>query len=318
MTTLGGAATTWRPRAVLAGTVAAVMLLGGACSRETSSRSLAPATGGDVGAAVAKMSDAGAGAADGGASEETAEAAAVGALVPAELGRDKVVKTASIDIEVAKGGFAAAFSKVPTIASANGGFVASSDSLQAGHDDRQSAGTLVLRVPAENFDTTREQLVALGKLQSQHLDGTSVGGQLTDLEARLRNLRTHEEAIRLLMTKTATIGETIEVQRQLSTVREQIEKLAGEQARLVDAVAYATVTLSLAEPGVKPSPGDNGSPLATALSRAIDGAEHVLAALIVALGYLVPLAVLAGLTWMVAKPAVARRRHPIASPPPAG
>ncbi len=316
MTTIDGAAATRGPRAVLVATVAAVLLLGGACSRGTTSRSLPAATMDDAGAAVAKTSDAGPAAAKA-ASNEGPEAAAAGAVVPAELGRDKVVKTASIDIEVGKGGFAAAFSKVPTIASANGGFVASSDSFQAGDGGRQSAGTLVLRVPAENFDRTREQLIGLGKLQSQHLEGSSVGGQLTDLEARLRNLRSHEEAIRLLMTKTGTIGETIEVQRQLSTVREQIEKLAGEQARLMDAVAYATLTLSLAEPGVKP-PGDHGSPLATALTRAVDGAENVLAALIIALGYLIPLGILGGLSWMAAKPAVARRRNPLASSPPAG
>src|SRR4051794_38709637 len=37
-----------------------------------------------------------------------------GAPLPAGLGEAKVVKTASIDVEVTKGGFDAAFSKVPT------------------------------------------------------------------------------------------------------------------------------------------------------------------------------------------------------------
>lgn len=234
----------------------------------------------------------------------------VGTVVPAGVGRDRIVKTASIDIKVAKGGFAAAFSKVPTIAAANGGFVASSNSLQGGSGGGQSAGSLVVRVPADNFDKTREQLIALGELQSQHVGGSDVGGQLTDLEARLRNLRSHEEAIRLLMTKTATIGETIEVQRQLSTVREQIEQLAAEQGRLNDAVAYSTLTLFLAEPGAKPASGDDRSPLRDALGRAIDGAENVLAGLIISLGYIIPLGMLAGLAWVAGKAALGRRRNP--------
>jgi hypothetical protein len=172
----------------------------------------------------------------------------------------------------------------------------------------------VVRVPAEAFEATREQLAGLGDLKSQQLQGDDVGGQLTDLEARLRNLRSHEEAIRVLMTKTGTIGETIEVQRQLTTVREQIEQLAAEQARLTDAVALSTITLSLAEPGVAADPPRDASPLRDALARAVDGTEHVLAALIVTLGYLVPLAALAGAVWLATRPFLARRRHDVPAP----
>lgn len=263
--------------------------------------------------------DAAQGQVDTAASEESgaggsADADLVAAL-PAGVAGDRVVKTASLEIEVASGGFAAAFSKVPTIAAANGGFVASSSSLQGGDEGRQAAGTLVVRVPSENFDATRRQLVDLGDLQAQQLKGDDVGGQLADLDARLRNLRSHEEAIRLLMTKTGTIGETIEVQRQLSTVREQIEQLAAQQARLNDAVAYATITLSLAEPGIAFDPRGDGSPLGDAFGRALDGAESVLAALIVGLGYLVPLAALAGAAWWAARPILARRRPAAAAAP---
>jgi hypothetical protein len=239
----------------------------------------------------------------------------VGAL-PAGVAGERVVKTASLEVEVASGDFAAAFSKVPTIAAAHGGFVASSSSMEGTEEGRQAAGTLVVRVPSENFDAARQQLVDLGDLQSQQLKGDDVGGQLADLDARLRNLRSHEEAIRLLMTKTGTIGETIEVQRQLSTVREQIEQLAAQQARLNDAVAYATITLSLAEPGVAFNPKGDGSPLGDAFGRALDGAENVLAAVIVTLGYLVPLGLLAGAVFLVARPFLARRRPATAAPAP--
>jgi hypothetical protein len=236
------------------------------------------------------------------------------APVPADLGHDRVVRTASLEVEVAKGTFAGAFSKVPTIAAANGGFVASSSSQQGGDEARQAAGSLVVRVPAEHFDATRRQLVALGELRSEQLQGEDVGGRMTDLDARLRNLRSHEDAIRLLMTKAGTIGETIEVQRQLSTVREQIEQLAAEQARLADAVALSTLTLSLAEPGVAFVPDDGASPLGDALGRAVDGAERVVAAVIVTLGYLVPVGFLGVLVWLAARPFTGRRRDPAPTP----
>lgn len=267
-------------------------------------------TGGSGGSSGAEATGAVAASADGGGTaggSGTGELAA--APLPQGLGDAKVVKSASLQVEVKSDGFAAAFSKVPTIAAANGGFVASSSSLQATTEGQQSAGSLVVRVPADRFDAARQQLIDLGKLRSEQLQGEDVGGKLTDLDARLRNLRSHEEALARLMTKAGTIGETIEVQRQLSAVREQIEQLAGEQARLNDAVAFSTLTLSLAEPGAALNPEGDRSPLGDAWAKAVDGAESVLAGVVVTVGYVVPLALLAGLAWLVARPFLHRRRE---------
>ncbi|HVF31892.1 MAG TPA: DUF4349 domain-containing protein [Acidimicrobiales bacterium] len=234
-----------------------------------------------------------------------------GPPLPPSLGADRVVKTATLEVEVAAGGFAAAFSQVATIAAGNGGFVARSSSHLAEDDGdgRQSAGSAVVRVPQANFDAARQQLIDLGDLRSQQLEGEDVGGRLTDLDARLRNLRSHEEAIRLLMTKAVNVGETIEIQRQLSGVREQIEQLAAEQARLSDAVAHSTITLALAEPGVAFHPGEDGSPLGDAFAAAVDGTQAVLAAVIVGLGYVLPIALLAFVGFFAARPVLNRRRE---------
>jgi hypothetical protein len=285
----------------------------GAVASAEAFRSSGAAGGGSAAnAATAPQADAAASVAD------TDEAA--GAPLPQGIGAPRVIKTAAIEIEVPKGRFDAAFSKMPTIAAGLGGFVSSSTSSQAAEtgedgEHRQAAGSVVLRVPADQFDTARTQLIALGDLRSQQLKGDDVSAQLTDLDARLRNLRSQEEAIRLLMTKTKTIGETIEVQRQLSGVREQIEQLSAEQARLGDAVAMSTLTLTLAEPGAVAKTEGEPSPLGQAFSRAFDGAQDVLAGVIVTLGYLVPLALLLALGWLAARPFVAGRRN--ATPEPA-
>ena len=247
------------------------------------------AAGGSTGAAVA----------------DTDQAA--GAPLPQGIGAPKVIKVAQIEIEVPEGRFDQAFSKVPTIAAALGGFVSSSTSSQAGategdDEHRPAAGSVILRVPADQFENARTQLIGLGELRSQQVKGDDVSAQLTDLDARLRNLRSQEEAIRLLMTKAKTIGETIEVQRQLGTVREQIEQLSAEQARLGDAVAMSTLTVSLAEPGAAAKAPSEPSPLREAFSRGFRGAQNVLAGIIVTLGYLVPLGLLLAAGWLVARP----------------
>lgn len=265
---------------------------------------------GPTATAAAAVADAGTG---GGA----LSADAVGAPLPQGIGAPRIIKTATVEIEVPKGRFDSAFSKVPTIAAALGGFVSSSTSSQADQDDtqRQAAGSVVLRVPAEQFESARTQLIALGELRRQELKGDDVSAQLTDLDARLRNLRSQEEAIRLLMTKTKTIGETIEVQRQLGAVREQIEQLAAEQARLGDAVALSTITLHLSEPGaVASTEADEPSPIAEAFRTAVTGAQNVLAGVIVTVGYLLPLALLLAAGWLIARPFLARRNQPTPAP----
>lgn len=324
------AGTTRRRRALAVAGVMVVLAIGGACSRgaakdvaasdATASAGVVAATGAPRSAGVAANATGaatagGAGSGSGGAGSASTGNAALdtGASLPPTLGRSQIVRTASLEVEVERDRFAAAFSKVPTIAAANGGFVASSSSVQ-GSSGRAVAGTLEVRVPSDKFDEARRQLAGLGDLRSEQLRGEDVGGKLTDLDARLRNLRSQEEAIRLLMTKTGTIGETIEVQRQLSTVREQIEQLAGEQARLQDAVAYSTLTVALVEPGGALQP-DGGSPLASALGRAVDGAEQVLTAVIVVLGYVVPLALLVAVGWVLVRVASARRRPAVVAPP---
>lgn len=290
----------------LAGGAAAIMavaLIVGACSggREASTDALASRTAGGGATAVDAEDSFAAATPGGGAQTSTAP-------LPPGIDGTKIVKTASIDVEVEAGGFDKAFSRVATIAATHGGFVASSSSSRGRQDDgRQAAGNLVVRVPAEAFDAARRDLIDLGELRSQQLQGDDVGGQVADLEARLRNLRSQEEAMRLLMTKTTNVGETIEVQRQLSGVREQIEQLGAQLARLNDAVSYSTLTLSLAEPGAAVRV-DDGSPIAAAFGRALDGAEAVVGAVIVTLGYLLPLALLLALVWLGARPMQRLRR----------
>ena len=226
-----------------------------------------------------------------------------GVVPPAE---DRVIRRAELSLEVRRGTFARAFDEASRVAARYGGFVAGSSS--ASSEDRLSSGSLTLRVPAAHFDAARADLSGLGRVERQQLSGEDVGGQLVDLGARLASLRAQEDALRTLMGRATTVGQTLEVQNQLFAVRQQIEVLAGQQAQLQDAVQLATITVALAEPGVaatRPEPEPEG--LARAVERALDGAEAVLAGTIVVIGYAVPLVALALLAWTVVR--LATRRH---------
>lgn len=208
-----------------------------------------------------------------------------GQVVPESLTEPRIVKSATLRIDVKDGAFARAFARVATIASSAGGFVASSTS-SAGDDP---SGSVTLRVPADRFDEVRGRLADLGELEYEQLAGDDVGAQIADMEARLRNLRVQEDAIRGLMARAGNVQETLQVQQQLGGVREQIERLEAQHRHLTDAVSYSTITAELSEGGAAVA---GGSRIGDALARAARGAEAMVVGVIVMAGYLLPLALL--------------------------
>jgi hypothetical protein len=227
---------------------------------------------------------------------------------PADPNGPRIVKKADLRVEVKDKGFRAAFERASSVASAHGGFVANSTSQTEEGDEQHSAsGTLVLRVPAAAFDTVRAELARLGTVEGEVIQGEDVGGQLVDLEARIRSLQVEEETLRTLMSRAKTVGETIEVQQQLTRVRQEIEQAAGQRARLQDATALGTITVNLFEPGaaVVEEPGDPNA-VAEGARDAVKASLAVIGGTLLVLGYVLPLALLALLGWALWR-AFARR-----------
>ena len=288
-------------RVRLGAVVLGAALLLGACSRaddrsETTAGLDALADDGAFGAdeesarGVVAAGGAGGGAAAAGESNGTT--GALPDVVPASARQAQVIRTAELRIELKKGGFREAFERATFLAGAHQGFVVDSSSERGG--DGLASGAVVLRVPTDQFDAARKDLATLGEVRSEQLKGEDVGAELVDLEARLRNLRAQEESLRALMDKAANVPETMQVQQNLFGVRSQIEQLAAQEARMKDAVAMATIRVALAESGAAllsdPEPEPTG--IVAAFAKAVDGAVAVVSALVIAVGYLFPLAAL--------------------------
>jgi uncharacterized protein DUF4349 len=223
------------------------------------------------------------------------------AVVP---GSPRIVRSADLRVKVAKGGFAAAFDRVATVAAANGGFVSSSSTAA---DNDAHSGDLTVRVPADHFDTVRQALAGLGKVENQSIRGEDVSGQLVDYDARLKSLQAQEDALRTLLGQAKAVGDVMSVQSGLFSVRQQIEQLKAQQANLQQATTLATIQVSLFEPGAPAlaRPVDDRS-LGHSFDRAVDGMLAVVGGMVVVVGWLVPVAVLGLVVWAGSK--VLRRR----------
>jgi hypothetical protein len=216
----------------------------------------------------------------------------------------KIIRDGSMSIQLDKDGFSEGFAAVTRIARNNGGFVLSSQIRG------QRRGTLVLRIPAKRFDDAMLALRDVGVVQAQSISGRDVTAQYIDLNARLQNAIGQRTVLRNLMGQATTIRETITVQNRLSQVELQIEQIQGQLNFIQDQVAEATVHVELHEKDaaqIQPSNAVENPSLGSAWDRSIQGFLNVVSAVVIGLGYLIPIAVLALGIWLVTV-AVRRRR----------
>lgn len=216
----------------------------------------------------------------------------------------KIIRDGTMSIQVAKDGFSDGFAAATRIAQNNGGFVLSSQTRG------QRTGTLTLRIPAKRFDDAMLALRDIGVVQAQSITGKDVTAQYIDLRARLRNAIGQRTVLRDLMAQATTIQETITVQNRLSGVELQVEQIQGQLNFIEDQVAEATVRVEIHEKDVatvqQTSDVKNPS-LGTAWDRSIQGFLNIVAAVVIGLGYLLPLGVLGLGIWLLTV-TVRRRR----------
>ncbi len=125
-----------------------------------------------------------------------------------------------------------------------GGFVADSDLSHS--SGRVSYATLVIRVPADQFDALLSWTESKVEVQSMRIDTADVTERWVDTQARIdNNKRTERRLLGLLETDTAKLEDVLAVERELSRVRGAIESAEGQMRVLADQVGLATLTLQV-------------------------------------------------------------------------
>ncbi len=149
----------------------------------------------------------------------------------------KIVYTGSLQLVVDN--LQTALAKAKTAVEATGGYIGAS---QESNDGDKSVATITYRIPATRWEDAIGSLRGLAsKVVSEQTQASEVGGQLVDLDARIRNLQASEASLQEIAKGTGKISDLLQVEAQLTDVRGQIEQLQGQQAQLTDQVAYGTL-----------------------------------------------------------------------------
>lgn len=156
----------------------------------------------------------------------------------------KIIFTASIELIVDE--FEGVTKSVGALAKRHGGFV--SKSHLVGSEGEPRRGDWTLRIPSQNLDAFVDASKALGQVRSHRQDSEEVTAEYIDLESRIRNL-TAEEArlLKHLDESTRSLKDILNVEREISRVRGEIERAQGRRNVLTNLTSLATVTLTVQE-----------------------------------------------------------------------
>jgi hypothetical protein len=184
-----------------------------------------------------------------------------------------IIRTVTMTIAVKD--VQATFQQVEQLAAEQQGYLSGSQIRQDG--DRLTA-TMTLRVPADpaTYQATLERLRGIAERvvdeQSQAQDVTE---EYVDLDARLRTLKASEESLLALLGKAQKVEDILQIQRELTNVRSQIEQIQGRKQVLERRADLATITLTIREAAsfTRPgwSPGSTFEEAVRALGSALRG-----------------------------------------------
>jgi anti-sigma factor RsiW len=164
-----------------------------------------------------------------------------GAAIPQQ---PMIARTASLTITAAD--YDAANAVLQNLATGHGGYVQEMSAQSEQGSSRSVSATL--RVPAAQLNSTLADLKKLGHVESETQENSEVTDQYVDVDARLKNARaTEQRLIDLLATRTGKLDDVLDVERELATVRGNIESMDAQRTVLLHRVDYATVTVQLNE-----------------------------------------------------------------------
>jgi hypothetical protein len=225
-----------------------------------------------------------------------------------------IVRRADLDLSVADTDEAAG--RITALAERMGGYV---DDLSARRRDELVFYELTIRVPTARFGEAMAELKDLAsRVETETRSTEDVTDQVVDLEARLQTLRGVEAELRGLLAdsrrQNRDVAAIMEIYRQLTEIRTQIEQLVARLANLERETALSAIRVTLSpDAAVRPILADDWRPGQTVREAfaMLVGVLQGLADVAIFTGvFLLPLALLAGVVVLAAGRFLGRRVGP--------
>lgn len=207
----------------------------------------------------------------------------------------KIIKSANVELETKE------FDKTTNIITEKtnflGGYIESS-SITGGRpvnkeDFRNRVASFKLRIPEKSFDQLLLDFNDIGNVIRLERGGADITSEYFDSEARLKSLTIQEERLLEILKKADKITDIIELERELSNVRYQIENYTGTLRKWDNLVSFSTIDVIIYEVReIKdPEPVTLGDRIVDGFNKSIKGIISLGKELLVGIAVLLPIAI---------------------------
>lgn len=179
--------------------------------------------------------------------------------------------------------------ELPALVNAHGGFVANNNTNRRYKNSQ--TGDWVVRIPVAQYASFLSGVDAIGFAETRTENAQDVTEEYVDIEARIKNKQALESRVLgILEDRSGKLNEILEIERELSRVREEIERMEGRIRFLKERTRLATVTIRCREqqeyqPAAAPT---LGSRLGQAFSGSIGMMQNFVANLLVVVVAILP------------------------------
>ncbi|WP_319508587.1 DUF4349 domain-containing protein [uncultured Methanolobus sp.] len=195
----------------------------------------------------------------------------------------------TVDMTIKVDDAAVVMDEVSKIAVASGGYVASSSVYDSYYDSStRKEGYITVRIAESEYPSFLENVEALGEVTSKSVSAQDVTEEYIDVTARLENLERQEIRLQEILNMAATVEDVLSVEKELERVRGEIESLTGRLNYLEDRIEFSTINIRVTEP----TPITRSWGIRDAISESVNGFISMVNALIVLVGYLLPLVIM--------------------------
>lgn len=112
----------------------------------------------------------------------------------------------------------------------------------------RKSNTIVIRVPANNFDNfLKEATLGVERFDSKEINVKDVTEEFLDVQARLKTKKELEKRYLDLLKQAKNVTDILEIEKQIGQLRAEIESIEGRLNYLQNRVSFSTLTMTFYE-----------------------------------------------------------------------
>lgn len=159
-------------------------------------------------------------------------------------GSQKLIKTVELTMETKE--FDKCIQTINQTVSELGGYTENME-VRGRADSNSRYASAVLRIPSDKIDIVQNAFEDIATITYSTESKKDVTLNYSDVESRLKALRTEQDTLLKLLENAQALSDTIAIQSQLTQVRYQIESYESRLRLLQNKISYSTININVRE-----------------------------------------------------------------------